>query len=225
MPPATAPAPPARRPIARLPSALVNRIAAGEIIERPASVVKELIENAIDAAAKSVTVEITDGGRGLIRVVDDGLGLPAIEVPLAFAQHATSKLATDADLFAIATMGFRGEALASIGAVSHARIQSRTADSQAAYEITNDGGAVSSPQAAAGNVGTTVEVRDLFFNVPARRKFLKGQATEFGHVADALLRTALAHPTVRFILIHNDRTVAEYPAATGENRWLTAWPT
>jgi DNA mismatch repair protein MutL len=143
---------------------------------------------------------------------------------LAFAAHATSKLISDADLFAIETLGFRGEALASIGAVSHARILSRAADSQAAYEIANDGGECSDVQAAAGNLGTTVEVRDLFFNVPARRKFLKGAGTEFGHVAEVVQRTALSKPAVHFELIHGDRRVAEYPVMGDLQRWLAAWP-
>src|SRR5437660_9389781 len=139
-----------RRPIQQLSPALVNRIAAGEVIERPASVVKELVENSIDAGASQIVIEVEDGGRELIRVIDDGGGIPASELPLAFASHATSKLLSDEDLFAISTMGFRAEALASIGAVSHARIQSRTADSDAAYEIYNRGGAISESQAAAG---------------------------------------------------------------------------
>src|SRR5437763_8152847 len=145
-----------RRPILQLPASLVNRIAAGEVIERPASVVKELVENAIEAGATNILVEVEDGGRELIRVIDDGSGIPPAELPLAFASHATSKLATDDDLFAIRTMGFRGEALASIGAVSHARLLSRTRDADSGYEIFHRGGAISDPQAAAGNVGTTV---------------------------------------------------------------------
>src|ERR1051325_319178 len=132
-----------RRQIHQLSPSLVNRIAAGEVIERPGSVVKELVENAIDAGATHVVIEVEDGGRELIRVIDDGCGIPAAELALAFASHATSKLLSDDDLFAINTMGFRGEALASIGAVSHARILSRTSDSEAAYEIYNRGGAIS----------------------------------------------------------------------------------
>src|SRR6184192_1053483 len=132
-----------RRTIHKLSPSLVNRIAAGEVIERPASVVKELVENSIDAGATQITVEVEDGGRELIRVIDDGGGISAAELPLAFASHATSKLLTDDDLFAIRTMGFRGEALASIGAVSQARILSRTSESDAAWEIHNRGGAIS----------------------------------------------------------------------------------
>ena len=213
-----------RRPIQQLPLSLVNRIAAGEVIERPASVVKELVENALDAGALQIEVEIEDGGRELIRVVDNGCGIPPAELPLAFAEHATSKLTCDDDLFRIGTMGFRGEALASIGSVAHARILSRTGDNDAGYEILNRGGAVSDPQASASNIGTTVEVRNLFFNVPARRKFLKGAATESGHVSDTVLRLALPHPNIAFKLINNGRAVLDLPAATAEERLLRAWP-
>ncbi|HEV2292683.1 MAG TPA: DNA mismatch repair endonuclease MutL [Tepidisphaeraceae bacterium] len=213
-----------RRRIQQLSPSLVNRIAAGEVIERPASVVKELVENAIDAGATHVLVEIEDGGRELIRIVDDGCGIPAAELPLAFASHATSKLTSDEDLFRIATMGFRGEALASIGSVSNARMLSRAADSDVAYEIYNRGGAISDPQAAAGNAGTTIEVRNLFFNMPARRKFLKGTGTEAGHVSDMLMRLALPHPHIAFKLIHNGRTSLDLPATSAQERWLAAWP-
>lgn len=157
---------------------MINRIAAGEVIERPANVVKELVENAVDAGATQIVVDVEDGGRALIRVIDDGGGMPPDELPLAFASHATSKLTCDDDLFRIMTMGFRGEALASIGSVSHARILSRTAGADTAWEIHNRGGEISTVQAAAGNVGTTIEIRNLFFNTPARRKFIKGTSTE-----------------------------------------------
>ena len=213
-----------RRPIQQLAPSLINRIAAGEVIERPASVVKELVENSLDAGATSVAVEVEDGGRALIRIIDDGGGIPPGELPLAFAQHATSKLTSDEDLFRISTMGFRGEALASIGSVSQARIQSRTADSDAAWEIHNRGGELSDPQATAGNVGTTIEIRNLFFNTPARRKFLKGTQTEFGHISEMLQRIALAYPAVTFKLSHNGRVTFTLPAGTDEQRWLTAWP-
>jgi DNA mismatch repair protein MutL len=213
-----------RNSIQQLSQALVNRIAAGEAIERPASVVKELVENSLDAGASHIIVEIEDGGRSLIRVIDNGNGIPSSELPLAMAAHATSKLLTDDDLFRINTMGFRGEALASIGAVSQARLLSRTPDDEIAFEIHNHGGKVDAPQAAAGNTGTVVEVRNLFFNTPARRKFLKGEATEFGHIADALQRLALASPDISFKLLHNNRPASDFPATSPKERWLTAWP-
>src|SRR5215212_4512048 len=193
-----------RRPIQQLSQTLVNKIAAGEVIERPASVVKELVENSLDAGATEIIVEIEDGGLALIRIIDNGHGMPAADLPLAFASHATSKLATDEDLFNIRTMGFRGEALASIGSVAHARILSRASEppSQTAYEIFNKGGQITQPQAAAGNVGTILEIRNLFFNTPARRKFLRGPSTEFGHISDAVLRLALPYPRVSFKLLH-----------------------
>ena len=207
-----------------LSPSLVNRIAAGEVIERPAAVVKELVENAIDAGATQVQVDAEDGGRALLRVVDDGGGIEVLDLPLAFAPHATSKLSDDDDLFRIATMGFRGEALASIGSVSHARILSRTHGESAGYEILNRGGAISDPQAAAANVGTTVEVRNLFFNTPARRKFIKAAGTEYGHISDMLLRLSLPFPGVGFRLTHNGRQTLDLPATTAEQRLLAAWP-
>lgn len=213
-----------RRPIQQLSTALVNRIAAGEVIERPASVVKELVENAIDAGTTQVIVEVEDGGRELIRVIDEGCGIPPEELFLAFAEHATSKLSCDDDLFRIGTMGFRGEALASIGSVSHARLQSRTAENDAAYEILNRGGEISTPQAAAGNLGTTIEIRNLFFNTPARRKFMKGAPTEFGHISEMVLRLALPHAHIGFKVTHNGRMALDLPATTSEQRLLQAWP-
>ena len=198
-----------------LSPSLVNRIAAGEVIERPAAVVKELVENAIDAGATQVQVDAEDGGQALIRVVDDGGGIEVGDLPLAFAPHATSKLSDDEDLFRIATMGFRGEALASIGSVSHARILSRVHGSPAGYEITNRGGATSDAQAAASNVGTTVEVRNLFYNTPARRKFIKAAGTEYGHIAEVLLRLSLPFPQIGFRLTHNGRQTLDLPAIDG----------
>ncbi|HXE51950.1 MAG TPA: DNA mismatch repair endonuclease MutL, partial [Tepidisphaeraceae bacterium] len=213
-----------RRRIQQLSASLVNRIAAGEVIERPAAVVKELVENSIDAGATEITVEVEDGGRAAIRVIDNGGGIPPDDLPLAFASHATSKLEDDDDLFRITTMGFRGEALASIGAVSQARLLSRVPGSDAAYEIFNRGGAMTSAQAAAGNVGTTVEVRNLFYNTPARRKFIKGTSTEFGHISETLLRLALPHPSIQFRLLHNGRQSLDLPATTEQERLLAAWP-
>ena len=213
-----------RRPIQQLSTALVNRIAAGEVIERPASVVKELVENALDAGATQILVEIEDGGRELIRIIDDGGGIPPGDLPLAFAEHATSKLSCDEDLFRIATMGFRGEALASIGSVSHARLLSRTMEHDAAYEVFNRGGEIGIPQAAAGNLGTTIEIRNLFFNTPARRKFMKGAPTEFGHISEMVLRLSLPHPKVGFKVLHNGRTSLDLPATSADERLLEAWP-
>jgi DNA mismatch repair protein MutL len=213
-----------RRVIHQLSPSLVNRIAAGEVIERPAAVVKELVENSIDAAATEITIEVEDGGRAMIRVIDNGDGIRAEELPLAFASHATSKLIDDDDLFRITTLGFRGEALASIGAVSHARILSRTTDEQAAGEVFNRGGQLTSVQTAAGNVGTTIEIRNLFFNTPARRKFIKGSGTEFGHISETVLRLALPHPMISFRLLHNGRTALNLPPTTEQERLLAAWP-
>jgi DNA mismatch repair protein MutL len=213
-----------RKPIQQLSPGLVNRIAAGEVIERPASVVKEMIENALDAGATQITIEVEDGGLALIRIIDNGDGIPASELPLAFASHATSKLTGDEELFSINTMGFRGEALASIGAVSHARLLSRPPTEPIAYEIFNRGGQIDRPQAAAGNIGTVVEIRNLFFNTPARRKFLKGPATEIGHISDAVLRLALPFPDIAFRLVHNGRTTLDLPATSAKNRLLAAWP-
>lgn len=210
--------------INQLSQTLVNKIAAGEVIERPASVVKELVENAIDAGADQILVEIEDGGLTLIRVVDNGSGITVSDLPLAFAPHATSKLKTDEDLFAIATMGFRGEALASIGSVSHARIVSRTGNHDSAYEIANRGGQISDPQATAGNVGSIVEVRNLFFNTPGRRKFLRGPATEFSHISEMVLRLALPQPGISFKLLHNGRVAMDLPAGDEMDRLLSAWP-
>ena len=177
-----------------LSPALISRIAAGECIERPASVVKELVENALDAGAARVDIGILDGDRGLIQVADDGVGMDAADLALSVAQHATSKIRADEDLFNIQTMGFRGEALASIGAVARLRIVSRRRDDDVGQEIRAEGGETSGPRPCAAPPGTTVEVRDLFYAVPARRKFLRTNQTEMGHVTEQLARIALAQP-------------------------------
>ncbi len=190
---------------------LVKKIAAGEVIERPASVVKELIENALDAGAGRISVHIEDGGRQLVRVTDDGDGMAEDELRLAVLPHATSKISNQDDLFAIGTMGFRGEALASIGAVSRLRIRSRTPDATAGHEIVVVSEKVELAQAAGCPVGTSVEVRDLFFNVPARRKFLKGASTEAANVNEQFARIALAHPQIAFDLQHNQRVTYRWP--------------
>jgi len=202
-------------PIRRLPQSLINKIAAGEVIERPASVVKELLENAVDAGARRIDVSITSGGLELIRVADDGCGIPADELPLAVAPHATSKLQSPEDLFRVRTLGFRGEALASIAEVSRLLLRSRTADSTAGAQLEVDGGTAGQVVPCASPVGTVVEVRDLFFNTPVRRRFLRSAQTELGHVCEAFTRVALATPEVHFTLEHNGRLVFELEAAEG----------
>jgi DNA mismatch repair protein MutL len=182
------------------------KIAAGEVVERPASVVKELLENAVDAGAKTVHVEILQGGRRLVRVMDDGSGIPADEVPLAFARHATSKLTSVDDLSHITTLGFRGEALASIGAVSHLTLVSRPAAQPTATRIRLEGGEQVSLGVAGSPAGTIITVENLFYNVPARLKFLKADATEAGHIQRLVSHYALAYPQLRFRLQSDQRT-------------------
>jgi DNA mismatch repair protein MutL len=194
-----------------LPELLVNRIAAGEVIERPASVVKELIENSLDAEATRIEIAIEQGGHRLIRVTDDGLGMDGDDVTLAVVPHATSKIEREDDLLAIGTMGFRGEALASIGAVSDLRIVSRRQGADEAYEVRMCADRVDGPRATGAPVGTTVEIRDLFAHVPVRRKFLRSPQTEFGHITEQVARLALAHPRVAFVVTHNDREVHRLP--------------
>lgn len=193
--------------IQKLPQAIVDRIAAGEVVERPASVVKELVENALDAAARRIDVEIRAGGRDLILVRDDGIGMAPEDLELAFASHATSKLLDLPDLDHIASFGFRGEALASIGAVADCRILSRERDAEHGHEVEDRGGSVTPVRAAAAPVGTLVEVRHLFKYVPARRKFLRTAATESAHVTTVVQDAALANPTVGFTLQRDGRTV------------------
>lgn len=194
-----------------LPDEVIKKIAAGEVIERPASVVKELVENAVDARASRIAVAIEDGGKQVIRVVDDGEGMSAEDLRLAVIPHATSKISSDEDLFAVGTMGFRGEALASIGSVSRLRIRSRPPDSTEGHEIVVAAEKVELAQAAGCPVGTSVEVRDLFFNVPARRKFLRGRSTEAAHVNEQFSRIALAHPRIALELTHNGRVTHRWP--------------
>jgi DNA mismatch repair protein MutL len=197
-----------------LPPDVVNRIAAGEVVERPASVVKELIENAIDAGATRIDVVLMDGGRGLIAVTDDGCGMGADELGLSVERHATSKLPGD-DLDDIRTLGFRGEALPSIGAVSRLALTSRRAGADSAFRVSVEGGAKTGPLPAAHGPGTRVEVRDLFFATPARLKFLKSPRTEVAHAVDAVNRIAMAEPSVSFALTAEDRSPVRLPAKTG----------
>ncbi len=182
---------------------LINQIAAGEVVERPAAALKELLENSLDAGARSVDIDLAGGGIKLIRVADDGAGIAREDLALAIARHATSKIAAPADLEAIATLGFRGEALASIAAVSRLSLTSRSQDKPHAWRIEVDGGEVGVPQPAALATGTTVTVQELYFNTPARRKFLRTDGTEYGHCEEAFRRVALSHPDVGFTLSHN----------------------
>jgi DNA mismatch repair protein MutL len=215
-------------PIRRLPDSLVNKIAAGEVVERPASAVKELVENALDARARAVSVDLGDGGAALIRVADDGHGMTADELPLALERHATSKLARDEDLDTIVTLGFRGEALAAICAVSRFTVTSRAGTAAEGLRLGGEGGAVSQRLTVPAEVGTTVEVHDLFFNTPARLKFLKAATTELSASLRIVSQLALAQPAVRFRVSNNGRGALAAPAAADLRERIAAlwsWPT
>ncbi|HIJ38347.1 MAG TPA: DNA mismatch repair endonuclease MutL [Rhodospirillaceae bacterium] len=199
-----------------LPSNLVNQIAAGEVVERPASAVKELVENAIDAEARRIDVVLAQGGQSLIAVTDDGLGMDAAELALAVERHATSKLPGD-DLMAIRHLGFRGEALPSIGSVARLRLTSRRRGADNAWSLLVEGGLKGQPEPAAHPIGTRIEVRDLFFATPARLKFLKSAKSELMHVRDVIERLAMAHPGIAFSLADEGRTVVKLPALTGDD--------
>ena len=207
-------------PIQVLPDELVNQIAAGEVIERPASVVKELVENSLDARAGRIDVDLERGGCGLIRVRDDGAGIQRLEMTTALARHATSKIASLEDLENVATLGFRGEALPSIASVSRLSLTSRPADALHAWTVTARDGELTDPEPASHPPGTSVEVRDLFFNVPARRKFLRSESTEFQHLVRMLERLALSRFDVAFSLTHNGRQVWALPAAQSSGQRL-----
>ncbi len=194
-----------------LPSELADQIAAGEVVERPASVVKELVENALDAGARRIDVDVEGGGRRLIRVVDDGAGMTPTEAHLALKRHATSKLRQLDDLFSLSTMGFRGEALPSIAAVSRFELTTRTPDALAGHRLLVEGGVEREANEIGSAAGTQIVVRDLLFNVPARLKFLKAEATEAAHVTEAVTRLALAHPAVHFRLRHGGRVAIDLP--------------
>jgi len=198
--------------IQQLPESVITKIAAGEVIERPASVVKELVENSIDAGARRIDVSVDQGGTDLIRVVDDGSGIAPDDLPLALASHATSKLISADDLFHIASLGFRGEALASIGGVAQVSIQSRQPDQLVGAELSCQGSELGSVRPWNGSPGTRIEVRHLFYNTPVRRKFLRAIPTEMGHVCEAFTRLALAQPDVHMTLKHGGKDVYEVPA-------------
>ncbi|TMQ08043.1 MAG: hypothetical protein E6J91_34195 [Deltaproteobacteria bacterium] len=197
--------------IAVLAPHVIDQIAAGEVIERPASVVKELVDNAIDAGASAIAIEVAAGGRTLVRVSDDGCGMTAKDAVLSLERHATSKLREVDDLWSLASMGFRGEALPSIASVSRMTLTTRRAGDDAATRIVVEGGRLVSVTDAGAPVGTTVEVADLLYNVPARLKFLKGEATEASHVTELVGKLAMAYPRLHFRLKHNGRTALDAP--------------
>jgi DNA mismatch repair protein MutL len=209
----SASAPP--RSIAALPDQLISQIAAGEVVERPSAVVKELLENALDAGATQITLRLEQGGIKRIAITDNGRGIAMEQIPLALARHATSKIASLADLEQVATLGFRGEALASIASVAQLTLTTRTADAAHAWEMQ---GNQSQPSPASGAPGTTVDVQDLYFNTPARRKFLKSDQTEFGHCAEVVRRIALSRPDVTLSLSHNGKTVDHWNATDIDKR-------
>ena len=199
--------------IQQLSATVINKIAAGEVIERPASVVKELLENSVDALSSRIEVEIADGGTELIRVVDDGEGIHPDDLLLSVTSHATSKIVSDEDLFSVATMGFRGEALASIASVSRFHVRTRRADQAQGIELEVNGGVNGIPQPCGCPVGTSIEVRQLFANTPVRRKFLRTVNTEAGHVSEQFSRIAIANPRLHMTLRHNGRIVYELPSS------------
>ncbi len=201
-----------------LPDSVANQIAAGEVIQRPASVVKELMENAIDAGSSSVTVRLKDAGKTYIQVLDNGRGMTANDARLCFERHATSKISEANDLFAIRTMGFRGEALASIAAIAEVSLKTKTASNELGTHIRVSGSKIESQEQDRISEGTNITVRNLFFNVPARRKFLKSDQTELRHIINEFNHTALAYPEVEFYLMHNDGTVFNLPGAHLKNR-------
>ena len=206
--------------IRKLSPLLINQIAAGEVVDRPASVVKELIENALDAGSTRIDIQLIHGGKDLIRVSDNGCGIAPDELTLAVASHATSKITDEEDLAAIASLGFRGEAVASVGSVSHLTMTSRRQDDESAMQIVVDGGEVTNPKPLAASVGTTVEVRRLFYNTPARRKFLKSDGAETTRVRDIVQRLAAAHHETSFLLKSGDRTILSYTAGLSTERLL-----
>ncbi|HRO75654.1 MAG TPA: DNA mismatch repair endonuclease MutL [Crocinitomicaceae bacterium] len=201
-----------------LPEHICNQIAAGEVIQRPASVVKELVENAIDAGATAIDVYIKQAGKALIQVVDNGKGMSLVDTKMAFERHATSKITNVDDLFALQTKGFRGEALASIASISHVTLKTKRPTDEVGVELVNEGGKIKSQESVVCKDGTSFEIKNLFYNVPARRNFLKSDAVEFGHIEEEFLRVALIHESIAFSLHHNDKPIYQLPSSNARQR-------
>ena len=201
-----------------LPDSVANQIAAGEVIQRPASVIKELVENAIDAGAKTIKVLVVDAGRTSIQIIDDGCGMSETDARLSFERHATSKIRKADDLFALHTMGFRGEALASVAAVAQVTLQTRRAEDELGTKITIEGSRIVSQEPVVCAVGSNFSVENLFYNVPARRKFLKSNTTEMSNINQTFERIVLVYPQISFVLYNNGQEVMNLPAASLRQR-------
>src|SRR5258708_21871532 len=198
-----------------LPDSIANKMAAGEVVERPAAVVKELVENSLDAGAMRIRVDVEGGGKKLIRVIDDGCGMNHDDAMLAFERHATSKLRDAEDLMSVSTLGFRGEALPSIASVSRLRLETRAAEEPAGTVVEINGGRIARVEEAGLPLGTSITVRDLFFNTPARKKFLKAESTQLSHIASLVTHYALAHPDKHFELHSATNAVLVAPPVAG----------
>jgi DNA mismatch repair protein MutL len=201
-----------------LPDSVANQIAAGEVIQRPASVVKELAENAVDSGATEISVVLRDSGRTLVQVIDNGSGMSETDARLAFERHATSKISSADDLFTITTKGFRGEALASVAAVSMTELRTRREEDEAGTLVEINNSRVIRQEPCSCAAGSVFSVKNLFYNVPARRKFLKSDNTEFRHIITEFQRVALAHPEIKFTLIHNDQEIYRLPSGNHRQR-------
>ena len=204
--------------IVLLPDNVANQIAAGEVVQRPASAVKELLENGIDASATILHLNVMDAGKSLIQVTDNGSGMSETDIRMAFERHATSKIKSAEDLFDLHTKGFRGEALASIAAVAQVSCKSKTEGTDLASEIKIEGSKVTEQEYTSGVDGTTISIKNLFFNIPARRNFLKSNQVEFKHIVDEFERVALAHPDIQFKLTHNQTEIFNLPKGNFRQR-------
>ena len=208
-----------------LPDSVANQIAAGEVVQRPASVVKELLENAVDAGATQIKLIVRDAGKTLIQVIDNGCGMSETDARMSFERHATSKIRESKDLFSIQTMGFRGEALASIAAVAQVEMRTRRATDELGVRILVEDSTVKLQEACQTQPGTSIAVKNLFYNVPARRNFLKADPVEMRHVLDEFQRVALAYPDLFFSLHHNDQEIFHLPSGNLRQRIVKSWAT